>query len=329
MQLVSLPTSKPWIESGNIMSSANNTPSDASLADRLFAFILYLLPHHLLSQLMHWLTRCEWVPLKNLLIRGIIKLYKVDMALAEQPDPEQYPTFNAFFTRALKPDVRPISNEASTIASPVDGAVSQAGDIADGRIFQAKGQDYSLEELLGGDAEWTERFSDGKFATIYLSPRDYHRIHMPLAGELKRMIHIPGRLFSVSPSTTRAVPRLFSRNERVVNLFETDHGPMAVIMVGAIFVASMDTVWAGTVAPISQRINQWDYQQRSSLPVNLTKGDEMGRFNMGSTVILLFGKDAIEWSEGFLADAKVVMGEQIATISPEQMPEAPDINEQD
>jgi phosphatidylserine decarboxylase len=301
--------------------SSQNTPqtqTDISLLDRLFALLLHLLPHHLLSQIMHWLTRCEWRPLKNGLIRAVIKLYKVDMSLAEQADPESYPTFNAFFTRSLKPEVRPISGDAADIVSPVDGAVSQTGDIVDGRIFQAKGQSYTLAELLGSDSDWTARFSDGKFATIYLSPRDYHRIHMPCAGELKRMLHIPGRLFSVSPSTTRAVPRLFSRNERVVNLFETDVGPMAVIMVGAIFVASMDTVWAGTVAPISQRINQWDYQELPKSPIRLAKGEEMGRFNMGSTVILLFGKQAVAWAESLQPEAKVEMGQIIANTAAEQ-----------
>ena len=293
-----------------------NTAKEAGLVDKLFALLLYLLPHHLLSQAMHWLTRIEWPPLKDRLIKGAIRLYRVDMGLAVQQDPTAYPSFNAFFTRALQPAARPLAGEPSAVLSPVDGAVSQLGRIEDGRIFQAKGQSYTLRELLGDDSEWCERFAEGHFATLYLSPRDYHRIHMPLAGELKKMLHIPGRLFSVSPSTTRVVPRLFSRNERVINLFETEHGPMAVIMVGAIFVASMDTVWAGTVAPLSRRISQWRYgQQKPVAPVTLDKGDEMGRFNMGSTVVLLFPKDAIEWSDQLSADTKVQMGQQIATLT--------------
>ena len=297
------------------MTSTNThqTNTEISLLDRLFAILLHLLPHHFLSRIMHWLTRCEWKPLKNAMIQAAIKLYKVDMDLAEQTSPESYPTFNAFFTRSLKAGVRPISTAATDIISPVDGTVSQMGDILDGNIFQAKGQDYSLDELLGGYSEWVRRFNNGKYLTIYLSPRDYHRIHMPLGGKLKRMLHIPGRLFSVSPSTTRTVPRLFSRNERVVNLFDTDKGPMAVIMVGAIFVASMDTVWAGTVAPTSQRINHWDYEETEKIPVELIKGDEMGRFNMGSTVILLFEKDAIEWTDGLAPNVKLQMGQTIAT----------------
>ncbi|TVO68572.1 archaetidylserine decarboxylase [Sedimenticola selenatireducens] len=295
--------------------SYQGTAKDANLLDKLFALLLYLLPHHLLSQAMYWLTRIEWAPLKDLLIAGAIKLYKIDMQLAVEQDPTRYPSFNAFFTRALRPDARPLDERDDTVLSPVDGAISQIGRIQDGRIFQAKGQSYTLSELLGADEAWCKQFDEGHFATIYLSPRDYHRIHMPLSGILQKMLHIPGRLFSVSPSTTRVVPRLFSRNERLVNLFETDKGPMAVIMVGAIFVASMDTVWAGTVAPTSRRINQWHYGPvNPTASVALDRGEEMGRFNMGSTVVLLFAKDTIEWSDELTADCKVEMGQQIATL---------------
>ncbi len=295
--------------------SPENPAKEAGLADKLFALLLYLLPHHLLSQAMYWLTRIEWPPLKERLIRGAIRLYKIDLTLAEEPNPARYASFNAFFTRALRPEARPLDDEPSAILSPVDGTVSQFGRIENGRIFQAKGRSYTLQELLGEDGEWCERFAEGHFATLYLSPRDYHRIHMPLAGELKQMRHIPGRLFSVSPSTTRVVPRLFSRNERLVNLFETEHGPMAVIMVGAIFVASMDTVWAGTVAPATRRISQWRYgPQAPAQPVTLEKGEEMGRFNMGSTVLLLFPKERIAWSDELAADARVRMGQRIATL---------------
>jgi phosphatidylserine decarboxylase len=290
-----------------------NQEPEVSLIDRLFALLLYVLPHHLLSEMMHWLTRLEWAPLKNLLIKSAINIYKIDMGLAEESNPAAYPCFNAFFTRALRPDVRPLAQEANSVLCPVDGAVSQAGRIEDGRIFQAKGQDYTLEELVGGDRDMAQAFEDGSFATIYLSPRDYHRIHMPLGGTLKQMVHVPGRLFSVSPSTTRTVPRLFSRNERVINLFESEAGPMAVIMVGAIFVASMDTVWAGTVAPVHRCIQRWDYSGNTLAPVDLEKGSEMGRFNMGSTIVLLFGKDAVEWTEKLQPGWKVQMGEQIGT----------------
>lgn len=301
--------------------NASNPGQEVTLLDKLFALLLYLLPHHLLSSAMYWLTRCEWKPLKDQLIKGAIRIYKVDMSLAADSNPFSYKSFNAFFTRQLREDARPVDQSEISVISPVDGTVSQSGQIEDGRIFQAKGIDYTLEELLGSDQEWCSKFQDGSFATIYLSPRDYHRIHMPLGGKLKKMTHIPGRLFSVSPSTTRTVPRLFSRNERVVNLFETENGPMAVIMVGAIFVASMDTVWAGTVTPASRRVSEWHYGKKSSKAVTLGKGAEMGRFNMGSTVILLFGKDATVWSENMQPGAKVQMGEAIAQLSGQQTTE--------
>lgn len=291
----------------------NRSPSrDATLADKLFALLLYLLPHHLLSQMMYWLTRQQWAPLKDLLIKGVIRLYRVDMSLAEEPDPEHYPSFNAFFTRRLKADARPLDDGDDSVISPVDGTVSQCGSIRDGRIFQAKGQSFDLAELLGEDGHWCEQFADGEFATIYLSPRDYHRIHMPVSGSLQQMTHIPGRLFSVSPSTTRVVPRLFSRNERVVNLFQTEQGAMGLVMVGAIFVASMDTVWAGTVAPLSRRLSHWHYPEQAPNPVSLKRGSEMGRFNMGSTVILLFPKGSIEWEQSMVPGSGVQMGGRIA-----------------
>ncbi|MES9900571.1 MAG: archaetidylserine decarboxylase [Sedimenticola sp.] len=300
-----------------------NIDGEPSLIDRLFALLLYLLPHHLLSQGMHWLTRCRWEPLKNQLIQWAIRLYEVDMSQAAEPNPLNYGSFNAFFTRKLRDGARPLAGEEGAIICPVDGAVSQAGKITNGRLFQAKGHDFSLHELLGGDEEWSERFAEGCFTTLYLSPRDYHRIHMPLSGMLKKMLHIPGRLFSVSPSTTRTVPRLFSRNERLVNLFDTEIGPMAVIMVGAIFVSSMDTVWAGTITPLSQQVTRWNYTNAPIEPEFLEKGEEMGRFNMGSTVILLFGKEAIEWLEPLKPGATVCMGEKIA----ERVSEADSVND--
>jgi phosphatidylserine decarboxylase len=277
------------------------------IVDKLFILLQQILPHHLLSQLMYWLTRSEWPPLKRLLINQAIRLYDIDM--------NNYRSFNQFFTRELRPQTRPIARARNAVASPVDGTVSQAGRIKDGRIFQAKGHTYSLLELLGGDQEWADIFAEGCFATIYLSPRDYHRIHIPLAGTLKRMIHVPGRLFSVSPATTEAVPNLFSRNERVVNLFDTAAGPMAVIMVGAIFVASMDTIWAGTVTPSRRRVRSWDYGKPSTATTRLKKGDELGRFNMGSTVIVLFGKEAVEWSDEMQPETGLRMGQKIATIT--------------
>ncbi len=295
---------------------ANSASGDAanSPLDKAFALIQYLLPHHLLSLLMYWVTRSEWRPLKSLIIRKVIDIYRVDMSQAADPEPDNYRSFNDFFTRALAADARPLASAKGSLVAPVDGTVSQSGQIEDGRIFQAKGHDFSLNELLGGDPTWTAAFADGSFATIYLSPRDYHRIHMPLTGTLKKMIHVPGRLFSVNPATTRNIPRLFSRNERVVSLFDTEAGPMAVIMVGAIFVSSMDTVWAGTVTPKYRRVSSWEYGRKSTAAIKLQRGAEMGRFNMGSTVILLFGKDAVALAADLQPEAKVQMGQLIGSV---------------
>ena len=296
-------TSKPT-ESENI-----------GLGDRLFVGLQYLLPHHLLSRLMYLVTRSRRRWFKNLLIRTVIRLYRVDMNEAAEPDPARYLSFNDFFTRTLGPEARPLAADPTAVLSPADGAVSQAGQIRDGRIFQAKGRDYALEELLGGDKDWVQRFAGGAFATIYLSPRDYHRVHMPVTGELKRMTYVPGRLFSVNPATARIVPRLFARNERVVSLFESEVGPVAVILVGAIFVASMDTVWAGNLTPGPRHVRTWDYPDGKQ-PVRLARGEEMGRFNMGSTVILLFPKDKVAWSETLVPGAHVRMGDAIGSCHP-------------
>ncbi len=274
----------------------------------------HLLPHHLLSQLMYWLTRSRWRPLKETMIRTVIRLYQIDMSLAVERDPQQYPNFNAFFTRPLRPETRPIAQGKHTIACPVDGTISEAGMVEAFDVIQAKGMRYSLASLLGGDQQLANRFRAGAFATIYLSPRDYHRIHMPLRGQLEQMLHIPGRLYSVSPSSTRSIPGIFSRNERVVSIFRTKAGPMAVIMVGAIFVASMDTVWSGTVAPRSRAVSQWRYGDGGLTVPDLEKGCEMGRFNMGSTVILLFARESISWDHELRSGVEVRMGEEIATI---------------
>lgn len=291
------------------------TNNDSPILGKLFSLLQYLLPHHLLSRGMYLIARSEWKPLKDLIIKNIINIYDVDMHQATYQQPSDYRSFNHFFTRTLQPDARPIAEAKDALVSPVDGTVSQAGVIRDGRIFQAKGHDFSLQELVGGDPKTASLFSDGSFATIYLSPRDYHRIHMPLTGTLKKMTHVPGRLFSVSPSTTENIPRLFSRNERVVNLFETEAGPVALIMVGAIFVSSMDTVWTGTITPKSRRATSWEYGRKSTAAIKLKRGQEMGRFNMGSTVILLFGKDAVELATELQPDTKLQMGQQIGSIT--------------
>jgi phosphatidylserine decarboxylase len=270
----------------------------------------YLLPHGLLSQLMHGLTRSKITWWKNAFIRWFIRQYAVDMNEAIHPVATDYPDFNAFFTRALKPESRTIDNDVNSVISPVDGAISQLGDIVDGEIFQAKGKSFNLNKLLGGRSDWEKSFQGGKFITIYLSPKDYHRIHLPLAGTLTGMTYVPGRLFSVNPATTRAVPGLFARNERLVIHFSTAMGDVAVIMVGALFVASMETVWAGEITPPhGSPLAHFDYQGRVKA---MAKAAEIGRFNMGSTVILLFQKNAVQWRETLKPSATLRLGEPIA-----------------
>lgn len=292
----------------------SNSPTErgANLLDYIKAWPTYLLPHHALSRIMHAITRSETRWFKAPFTRWFVKQFDVDMSLAQDSNLDNYPSFNAFFTRALRSDARPIVADENLLASPVDGAVSQLGNIENGRIFQAKGRDYTLLELLGNDTEKARLFEDGRFSTIYLSPRDYHRIHIPVDGKLTAMAHIPGRLFSVSPATARAVPRLFARNERVVAYFDTDTGPMAMVMVGAIFVASIETVWAGEVTPpAGQKIRHWEYDAEAPAH-HFSKGDEIGRFNMGSTVILLHPKNSIEWLNSVQPTNSVQMGQAIA-----------------
>ncbi len=280
------------------------------LIDHLKALPQYLLPHHLLSRAVGRLVRCRVPLIKNLLIGGFSRLYRIDMTLAADPDPRNYADFNSFFTRALRPGARPIADGAGAVISPVDGCVSLVGAGGDVPLLQAKGHDYTLEQLLG-DARRAAMFEGGSYATIYLSPRDYHRIHMPLSGRLLEMVHIPGRLFSVNPATTRVIPGLFARNERVVCLFDTDAGPMALVLVGAIFVAGIETVWAGVVTPPAGRtMHCHDYRSDPAAP-RLERGAEMGRFNMGSTVILLFGPGCVEWLDGCREGRVLRMGEQI------------------
>jgi len=286
-----------------------------SLRDRLIALIQYPLPHHLLSRLMFWATRCRWRPFKNVFIRYIIKRFDIDMSIAAEQDLDSYQHFNEFFTRPLKLEARPIANESDAIACPVDGTISQLGAIEDGRVYQAKSHDYSLKTLLGGLDHLQERFAGGQFATIYLSPRDYHRIHMPLTGTLSETVYVPGRLFSVNPATTRAIPGLFARNERMVTIFETEHGPMAVILVGAIFVAGIETVWSGNYG--DKTFRPFEHFIGKNLPqISLEKGAELGRFNMGSTVVLLFGSGHMGWNKGLQADQMVEMGQPIGRIKP-------------
>ncbi|HET7673977.1 MAG TPA: archaetidylserine decarboxylase [Gammaproteobacteria bacterium] len=297
----------------------NDTDHYPVWRDRASVLPQHALPQHGLSRLVHHATRSQSPRFKNALIRWFIRRYRVDMSEAQTPDPLQYPSFNAFFTRALKPGARPLAGGAETCMSPVDGRVSQLGTIAGGRIFQAKDRDFSTLELFGGNARLAERFAGGAFATLYLAPRDYHRVHMPLAGTLESMIYIPGRLFSVNPATTRAVPRLFARNERVAMFFASPAGPMAIVMVGAMLVGSIETVWAGeTTSPRGRSIREWRYGEGGEPPVTLERGAELGRFNMGSTVIVLFAENAIRWEPALAADSRILMGQRLGVISARQ-----------
>ncbi|MDH5786340.1 MAG: archaetidylserine decarboxylase [Chromatiales bacterium] len=280
----------------------------ASLVDYLKALPQYIIPGHLVSRLIHRFTRIRNPRIKNPFTRWFIRHFGINLDEAIFSDPSEYEHFNAFFTRELKPGVRPVVAGEETIACPVDGAISQAAAIRDGRVFQAKGHDYSLETLLGGSVERAVPFHGGIFTTIYLSPRDYHRIHMPVTGTLREMVHVPGRLFGVYPATTRVIPGLFARNERVVSIFDTAFGPMAMVKVGAVNVGSIETVWAGEVTPPAGRVvRSWNYQGEDA--ITLGKGEELGRFNMGSTVIVIFGPDAVAWAAGIEAEAKVELGQ--------------------
>jgi len=236
------------------------------------------------------------------------------MSIAVSDRPATYTDFNSFFTRALKPEARVVVDHPGGIACPVDGMVSQAGKIMNGRIFQAKGHDYTLDALVGGSQNLCGIFSDGCFATLYLSPGDYHRIHMPLGGTLLEMCYIPGRLYSVNEISTRYVPGLFTRNERVVTLFDTPAGPMGLVLIGALFVSSIETVWAGDIARLSNgKFQQWDYRNETEYPVNLKHGQEMGRFNMGSTVIVLFDATRVSLAQNITAGATIKFGELLGT----------------
>lgn len=284
---------------------------NTSLSNYLKALPFYFIPHHALSGLIFFLARIEWSPVKTLALNIYLSLHKVNMDEAVETDPYAYKNLNAFFTRALKENARPQAEGENTLLCPVDGAVSQAQAINDGRIFQAKGRDYSLLELVGGKEKLAAPFENGSFATLYLSPRDYHRIHMPCAGKLTDMVYVPGRLFSVAPHTVSVIPRLFARNERLVCAFDTEFGPMIMILVGAVNVSAIDTVWAGTVTPPSKRsILHTEYHAGE---VSLNKGDEMGRFNLGSTVIMLLPEN-VKLDDSIVAENTVRLGQALASF---------------
>ncbi len=284
------------------------------LAERAAVAAQHLLPQQALTTLMGRLAGARGGAATTAVIRWFIGRYGVNMAEAAQPDPAAYPTFNEFFTRALKPGARPLA--AADLLCPVDGAISAFGAIDGERVFQAKGHTYTTTALVGGDAALAARFRDGHFATLYLSPRDYHRIHMPCDGRLLRMIHVPGALYSVNPATARGVPGLFARNERVVCEFEHPaHGPWVLVLVGATIVGSMATVWHGVVNPPRPgRVREWRYDDDAA--PRLAQGDEMGRFLLGSTVVLLFPRavgGALAWNPRWAPGGAIRMGEAMAT----------------
>jgi phosphatidylserine decarboxylase len=290
-----------------------NSGNSARLMDYICVLPQYLIPQHLFSRLIYRITRCEWSFIKNSLIRLFITWFKVDMSIAAEPDYHNYRHFNEFFTRPLRPGSRPIAEGNNIIISPIDGTISQVGRIVSGEIFQAKNRYFDLQSLLADENKLVNFFQEGLFTTLYLSPRDYHRIHMPIDGKLLKMIYVPGRLFAVNNHTTRIVNRLFARNERVISIFGTNAGLMSIIMVGAINVSGMETVWAGEITPAADRtITRIDYHDQPL--INLAKGQEIGRFNMGSTVIVLFGRDAVNWNSDLQANSMLTMGMELGQL---------------
>ena len=283
------------------------------MSDRLSVLLQYLYPKQALTAFAGFVANAKAGGITTAIIRWFVGRYNVDMSEAAEPDIARYPTFNAFFTRALRPGVRPLAD--AEFICPVDGSISQFGAIDDDRIIQAKNHDYSTAALVGGDRDLAAHFRHGSFATLYLSPRDYHRVHMPCAGRLTRMVFVPGSLFSVNPVTVRGVPDLFARNERVVCVFETQHGPFVLVFVGATIVGSVETVWHGIVNPRGAReVRQWQYRPQDG---EFKKGDEMGRFLLGSTVVLLFPKGRLRFNPEWVAERAVRLGEFMATTTNE------------
>lgn len=281
---------------------------------KLFILFQYLAPQHGISRLAGLLANSRTVWFKNLFIAWFIKRYQVDMTEAEQPERELYLSFNDFFTRALRADARPVAADTQLIICPADGVISEIGEISGDRLLQAKGKAFSLLALLGGNPDDAAQFQNGSFATVYLSPKDYHRVHMPLAGRLLKMIYLPGKLFSVNQTTSESVPDLFARNERLVCIFATDAGLVAQILVGAMVVAAISTVWSGQICPGTATRQEVDY--RSQQPaIQLAKAAEMGRFSLGSTVIVLFGPAAIVLNQHLRSGSAVRIGTELARIA--------------
>lgn len=283
-----------------------------TIIEKLKIFFQYILPKHTVSVLAGKLADVKTPWFKNLFIRKFAKAYKIDMSNAIEPELTGYACFNDFFTRAIDLSSRPIDTDINGFCSPVDGAMSQFGKIESGRIIQAKGHHFSALEILGGNQQQAQYFEDGEFCTIYLAPKDYHRIHMPCAGKLTAMSHVPGQLFSVNPLTAQNVPKLFARNERVVSFFDTEFGKMALISVGATIVGSIETVWAGNITPPSRKdVKHWSYEDQD---ISLSKGEEMGRFKLGSTVVLLMEKKPWKWAADVALEKSLVLGQPLVSL---------------
>jgi phosphatidylserine decarboxylase len=289
----------------------SNPADDAGASDRAFALLQDLLPQHLLSRTMHGLARSETRWVRNAILRFVLRAYpQIDLGEAANPDPFSYPSFNAFFTRALKAGARPLAGGEHDVVSPVDGTLSQLGAVRDGQLLQAKGMHYTAAALLADEAAAT-RYDGGGFACIYLAPYNYHRIHMPLAGRLTATRYVPGQLYSVNAATARTVPGLFARNERVVCEFDTELGPLAVVMVGALFVGSIETVFAGEINPPRTRGGLVSHIE-TGVDRPFARGEELGRFNMGSTVVLLLGHRATRFADRLGPGSTLRLGQALA-----------------
>ncbi len=295
--------------------SSQNTSSKNTLIERIKVALQYAMPKHAISRLVGKLAAAKMGWLTTKLIEMFIKNYGINMSEAKLKKASDFETFNDFFTRELEEGARTIDQDSSNLCYPVDGAISQQGDIVEGKLIQAKGFDYSLTSLLGGDARTAAPFQQGKFSCIYLSPKDYHRIHMPMAATLREMIYVPGELFSVNPLTANNVPDLFARNERVVTIFDTEHGSFAMVLVGATIVASIETTWAGTITPPAGKdIFRWQYPAKGVDAITFNKGDEMGRFKLGSTVVSTFSPNMIEFNPNAGPETVTRLGEHYANL---------------
>ncbi|NEN75275.1 phosphatidylserine decarboxylase [Pelistega sp. NLN82] len=296
------------------MSSLKPYPSP-TYRERLKIAFHYMLPQQCITRLAGWFAQKEWGIVTHTVIKLFAKAYQVDFKEALKEKPEDYASFNAFFIRQLKEDARPIVEDSSDLCLPADGRISECGSIKTQQLLQAKGYHFTLSALLAGDDELAQQFVDGQFITTYLSPRDYHRVHMPCDATLRKMVYVPGELFSVNPFLARHIPDLFARNERVICVFDTTFGSMVQILVGATVTASISTVWAGVINPPRyDEVKVWEYPESGYGSVSLKKGQEMGAFQLGSTVINLFPKESINLNLNLKAGEPVKMGELLGTL---------------